>query len=159
MYKPDKTDMRILAALQDNANLKIKELAAVVGLSVTPVFERLKRMEREGLIKKYTVILDADKLNIGFVVFCTVKMQVVNEEINAEFVNAVKTIPEVTECYNISGQSDYLLKIHASNMETYRNIYLHTLGKLKNVASIQSYFVLDEGKHEYGLPVNRIQID
>ncbi|HPH64055.1 MAG TPA: Lrp/AsnC family transcriptional regulator [Paludibacteraceae bacterium] len=153
MYTPDKIDLKILAVLQENANLKIKELAAEVGLSVTPVFDRLKRLEKEGFIKKYTVILDADKLNIGFVVFCTVKMKMVNEEINKEFVNAIDAIPEITECYNISGEYDYLLKVHASSMETYRNIYLHTLGKLNNVASIQSIFVMDESKHEYGLPV------
>ncbi len=153
MYAPDKIDMKILAVLQENANLKIKELSAAVGLSVTPVFERLKRLEKEGFIKKYTVILDADKLNIGFVVFCTVKMLLVNEEVNSEFVKAISAIPEITECYNISGEYDYLLKVHAANMEAYRNIYLHTLGKLKNVASIQSIFVMDESKHEYGLPV------
>lgn len=153
MYAPDKIDMKILAVLQENANLKIKELSAAVGLSVTPVFERLKRLEKEGFITKYTVILDADKLNIGFVVFCTVKMLLVNEEVNNEFVKAISAIPEITECYNISGDYDYLLKVHAANMEAYRNIYLHTLGKLKNVASIQSIFVMDESKHEYGLPV------
>ena len=153
MYTPDKIDMKILAVLQENANLKIKELSAAVGLSVTPVFERLKRLEKEGFIKKYTVILDADKLNIGFVVFCIVKMLLVNEEVNSEFVKAISAIPEITECYNISGEYDYLLKVHAANMEAYRNIYLHTLGKLKNVASIQSIFVMDESKHEYGLPV------
>jgi Lrp/AsnC family leucine-responsive transcriptional regulator len=153
MYTPDKIDMKILAVLQENANLKIKELSAAVGLSVTPVFERLKRLEKDGFIKKYTVILDADKLNIGFVVFCIVKMLLVNEEVNSEFVKAISAIPEITECYNISGEYDYLLKVHAANMEAYRNIYLHTLGKLKNVASIQSIFVMDESKHEYGLPV------
>lgn len=153
MYAPDKIDMKILAVLQENANLKIKELSAAVGLSVTPVFERLKRLEKDGFIKKYTVILDADKLNIGFVVFCIVKMLLVNEEVNSEFVKAISAIPEITECYNISGEYDYLLKVHAANMEAYRNIYLHTLGKLKNVASIQSIFVMDESKHEYGLPV------
>ena len=152
MYTPDKIDMKILAVLQENANLKIKELSAAVGLSVTPVFERLKRLEKDGFIKKYTVILDADKLNIGFVVFCIVKMLLVNEEVNSEFVKAISAIPEITECYNISGEYDYLLKVHAANMEAYRNIYLHTLGKLKNVASIQSIFVMDESKHEYGLP-------
>ena len=153
MYTPDKIDMKILAVLQENANLKIKELSAAVGLSVTPVFERLKRLEKDGFIKKYTVILDADKLNIGFVVFCIVKMLLVNEEVNSEFVKAISAIPEITECYNISGEYDYLLKVHAANMEAYRNIYLHTLGKLKKVASIQSIFVMDESKHEYGLPV------
>ena len=153
MYAPDKIDMKILAVLQENANLKIKELSAAVGLSVTPVFERLKRLEKEGFITKYTVILDADKLNIGFVVFCTVKMLLVNEEVNDEFGKAISAIPDITECYNISGDYDYLLKVHAANMEAYRNIYLHTLGKLKNVASIQSIFVMDESKHEYGLPV------
>ena len=112
--KLDKVDLQILRTLQENARLTTKELAAQVSLSSTPVFERLKRLEREGYIKKYIAVLDADKLNQGFVVFCNVKLRRMNKDIAMEFTRIIQNIPEVTECYNISGSYDYLLKIHRS---------------------------------------------
>ena len=108
--KIDKVDLQILRTLQENARLTLKELAAQVSLSSTPVFERLKRLENEGYIKKYIAILDAEKLNQGFVVFCNVKLSRINQEIATEFTRIIQDIPEVTECYNISGSFDYLLK-------------------------------------------------
>ena len=116
----DKTDLQILRTLQENARLTTKELAARVSLSSTPVFERLKRLESGGYIKKYIAVLDAEKLNQGFVVFCSVKLRRLNRDIAAEFSRMIQGIPEVTECYNISGSYDYLLKIHAPNMKYYQ---------------------------------------
>lgn len=112
-YSLDKTDIQILRILQQNARLTIKELASHVSLSSTPVFERLKRLETSGYIKKYIAVLDADKLNRGFIVFCNVKMSRLSREIAQEFTQVIRDIPEVVECYNISGSFDYLLKIHA----------------------------------------------
>ena len=84
--------------LQENARLTVKELALQVNLSSTPVFERLKRLESSGYIKKYIAVLDAEKLNQGFVVFCNVKLRKMNRDIAAEFTRIVQGIPEVTEC-------------------------------------------------------------
>ena len=98
----DKIDLQILRILQENARLTTKELAARVSLSSTPVFERLKRLESGGYIKRYIAVLDAGKLNQGFVVFCKVKMQRLSYEIATEFARIIRDIPEVTECYNIS---------------------------------------------------------
>ena len=117
--KLDKVDLQILRTLQDNARLTTKELAARVSLSSTPVFERLKRLENSGYIKKYIAVLDAEKLNQGFVVFCSVKLVRLNKDIAFEFTRIIQEIPEVTECYNISGDYDYLLKIHAPNCLLY----------------------------------------
>ncbi len=149
----DKTDLQILRTLQENARLTTKELAARVNLSSTPVFERLKRLEREGYIKKYIAIIDADKLNQGFVVFCNVKMKRINREIANEFRNVVRDIPEVTECYNISGSFDYLLKIHAPNMKYYQQFVLNILGTIEMLSSVESIFVMDEVKHNYGIHI------
>ena len=113
----DKTDLQILRVLQNNSRLTTKELAAKVNLSPTPVFERVKRLEANGYIKKYVAVLDPAKLNRGFVVFCSVKLRRLNRDIAAEFTRIVREIPEVTECYNISGDYDYLLKIHAPDMK------------------------------------------
>ena len=142
LEKLDKVDLQILRTLQSNARLTTKELAASVSLSSTPVFERLKRLENGGYIKKYIAVLDAEKLNQGFVVFCSVKLRRLNKEIAA-----------VTECYNISGSYDYLLKIHAPNMKYYQEFILNVLGTIDSLGSLESTFVMDEVKHEYGIHI------
>lgn len=151
--KIDKVDLQILRTLQGNARLTLKELAAQVSLSSTPVFERLKRLENEGYIKKYIAILDAEKLNQGFVVFCNVKLSRINQEIATEFTRIIQDIPEVTECYNISGSFDYLLKILAPNMKYYQEFILNVLGSIDSLGSIESTFVMDEVKHNYGIHI------
>ena len=151
--KLDKVDLQILRTLQENARLTTKELAAQVSLSSTPVFERLKRLEREGYIKKYIAVLDADKLNQGFVVFCNVKLRRMNKDIAMEFTRIIQNIPEVTECYNISGSYDYLLQIHAPNMKYYQEFIINVLGTIDSLGSLESMFVMDEVKHDYGLHI------
>ena len=147
----DSTDLEILRTLQKNARLTTKELAATVHLSTTPVFERLKRLEQRGYIKKYIAVLDAEKLHQGFVVFCNVKLRRLNHDIASEFVSVIKDIPEVTECYNISGNFDFLLKIHAPNMKYYQEFILNVLGRIESLGSLESTFVMNEEKHSYGI--------
>lgn len=151
--KLDKVDLQILRTLQANARLTTKELAAQVSLSSTPVFERLKRLESGGYIKKYIAVLDAEKLNQGFVVFCSVKLRRLNRDIAAEFTRIIQDIPEVTECYNISGSYDYLLKIHAPNMKYYQEFILNVLGTIDSLGSLESTFVMNEVKHQYGIHI------
>ena len=147
----DKTDLEILRTLQENARLTTKELASRVSLSPTPVFERLKRLESKGYIKKYIAILDAEKLHRGFIVFCNVKLRRINRDIAAEFTQMIQTIPEVTECYNVSGSYDYLLKIHAPDMKYYQEFILNVLGSIDCLGSIESTLVMDEVKHQFGI--------
>ncbi len=149
----DSVDIQILRTLQENARLTIKELAGRVNLSPTPVFERHKRLERGGYIKKYVAVLDAEKLEQGFVVFCNVKMTRLNTDIAANFARMMRETPQVTECYNVSGGNDYLLKIHARDMRCYRELVLNVLGKIEHLASIESLFVMDEIKHQHGIPL------
>ena len=151
--KLDKVDLLILRTLQENARLTTKELAARVNLSSTPVFERLRRLENSGYIKKYIAVLDAEKLNQGFIVFCNVKLRRMNREIAADFARVIHEIPEVTERYNISGSYDYLLKIHAPNMKYYQEFILNVLGTIESLGSIESTFVMDEVKHHYGIHI------
>ena len=147
----DKTDINILKALQENARITNKELAAKVHLSPSPVYERLKRLENEGYLEKYTAVLNAEKLNLGFIVFCSVKLQKLNTDIAGDFVEKIRQIPEVTECYNISGEYDYLLKIHAPDMKYYNQFILNVLGRIESLGSIQSSFVMNPVKQNYGL--------
>lgn len=152
-YSIDATDLQILRELQQNARLTTKELAARVNLSTTPVFERVKRLERDGIISRYIAVLNAEKLNQGFVVFCQVKMNRLGRDIAADFSERITNIPEVTECYNISGQYDYLLKVHAPNMKYYQEFVLNVLGTIPHLGSLESTFVMDEIKHEYGVTI------
>ena len=128
----DKTDLQILRTLQENARLTIKELAARVSLSSTPVFERLKRLERERPDSLPPVAERPQEEDPS------VKMDRLNREIAQEFSRIVRDIPEVTECYNISGSFDYLLKIHAPDMKYYQKFVLNVLGTIEHLASLES---------------------
>ena len=147
----DSIDIDILRCLQENARLTTKELAARVNLTTTPVFERLKRLERGGFIKKYVAVLDAEKLNMGFVVFCSVKLKQMNREVAQAFISVIKDIPQVVECYNISGEYDYMLKIHSPNMKYYNEFIINVLGTIDAIGSILSSFVMDEIKNTHAL--------
>lgn len=151
--KLDKIDLQILRLMQQNARLTIKELGQEVNLSSTPVYERLKRLERDGYIKKYVALLDEEKLNQGFIVFCNVKLRQTSLQRVQEFVDTILQIPQVTECYNISGRYDYLMKIHAANMKDYQQLILNVLGSIDSVASLESTFVMDEVKNEIGVAI------
>lgn len=149
----DQVDLQILRTLQKNAKLTTKELAAAVGLTPTPVFDRLKRLERQGYIKKYVAVLDPEKLDRGLLVFCKVKLKQVNHEIADEFARRIHRVPEVTECYNISGNYDYLLKVRASGMRQYQEFVLNKLGTIENLSSLESIFVMSEVKQDYGISI------
>lgn len=150
---PHKVDLKILRQLQENSRLTTKELAAIVHLSPTPVFERVKRLEREGYIRKYMAVLDAEKLNRGFVVFCNVSMKQHTFENSQRIMAAVQNIPEIVECYNISGNYDFMLKIFVENMKHYQEFVLRILGDLDCIGSLNSFFVLGEVKNSHALPL------
>jgi len=156
MNKLDETDLNILRIVQTNSNLTTKELAERVHLSTTPVFERLKRLEKEGYIQQYVAILNAEKLHCGFIVFCQIKLKQVNNRIAQEFTAAINAMPEVVECYNTSGEFDYLLKIRVNDMAAYRTFIMERLGMVDSLASLQSIFVMDETKHLYGLNLDSL---
>lgn len=147
----DETDLQILKTLQKNSKLTTKELADAVHLTPTPVFERQKRLERQGYIKKYVAILDPEKLDRGLLVFCKVKLKQINHVIADAFVRRIQRIPEVTDCYNISGAYDYLLMVRARDMKQYQEFVLTKLGDIDSVGSIESTFVMSAVKQSYGI--------
>jgi len=149
----DEIDLQIMRVLQENARLTVKELAQKVHLSSSPVYERMKRLEREGYIKNYIAVLDVDKLNQGFIVFCNVKLKKINRNIVNDFKAEIEQLDEVTECYNISGSFDYLLKIHARDMKSYQNFIFNKLGTIDCLASWESTFVMSEVKNEHGIKI------
>ncbi len=149
----DKIDLRILNILQHNSNLTTKELAAKVNLSTTPVFERVKKLEKEGYIKKYKAILDAEKLDRGLMVFCNIRLKEHTRKIGNQFVKDILSLDEVTECYNISGDYDFILKVLVKDMKHYQNFVLNHLGELQNIGSAHSTFVMGEIKNSYLVPI------
>ncbi|MEH6679075.1 MAG: Lrp/AsnC family transcriptional regulator [Sediminicola sp.] len=153
MNELDEVDLKLLRALQDNADQTTKELAHRVNLSPTPVFERIKRLKKEGYIQKYVAVLDAEKLNRGLTVFCNITLKQHTKEIGNRFVQDIKGIKEVTECYNISGDSDFLLKVMVVDMKHYQDFVLNGLGSVKNIGSAHSTFVMGEIKNTHAIPI------
>lgn len=149
----DDVDLKILRTLQKNAKLTTKELADAVHLTPTPVFERQKRLERRGYIKKYVAVLDAEKLNKGLLVFCKVKLKLINYDMADVFTRSIMRVPEVIECYNTSGAYDYLLKVRVKDMKGYREFLYEKLSKIEDIGAIESTFVMSEIKQEHGINI------
>ena len=153
MERLDKIDVKLLRILQRDSNLTTKEIAAKVNLSSTPVFERIRRLEKEGFIKRYVALLDAEKLDKNLCIMCNVRLKQHNGTLGREFMAAVNAIPEITECYNISGDFDYLLKIYVRDMKHYEAFVLDTLGAIPSVGSLQSNFVMSVVKQTPEIPI------
>ena len=149
----DKTDILILRELQKDAKLTTKELAAKVNLSPSPVFERQKRLEREGYIKRYVAVVDPLKAGSGIMVLCNVSLKQHSKEYSRQFTSVIADIEEVVECYNTSGDYDYMLKIYARDMRHYQEFILGTLGDLDCIGSLHSIFVIGEVKNSLVVPI------
>lgn len=149
----DSTDLLILRELQDDGRLTIKELSQKVHLSVSPVYERVRRLEKAGYIKGYVAVLDADKLDCGFVAFCYLKLKQHTHENALQIMESVQDIPEIVEVYNISGDFDFILKIYVQNMKQYQEFVMRILGEIPAIGSLNSSFVLGEVKNSHQLPL------
>ncbi|MCG8328942.1 MAG: Lrp/AsnC family transcriptional regulator [Chitinophagales bacterium] len=143
----DATDKRILNLLQENAKYTIKEIASQLGMSTTPVYERIKRLEDQAYITSYTAIIDKKKLGYKLVAFCNVQLKEHAQEYLIRFESEAWKLEEVVECYHIAGMYDYLLKIVISDMEAYQNFIVNKLAKLQNIGNVQSAFVMSEIKN------------
>ena len=142
MTKLDSTDIRILEVLQENSHLTTKELAAKVNLSPSPAFERQKRLERDGYIDHYMAVVDPEKVGNGLLVLCGITLRQHSKRLGAEFVEAVNHIPEIVECWNTSGDYDFIMKIYVSDMKRYQDFVLNTLGVVESIGSLHSFFVI-----------------
>lgn len=152
-YNLDATDRRILRILQNSSAITHKEIAAQLGLTTTPVYERIKRLEREGFIRAYVALLDADKVERNLIVFCSVSLKQHAKELIAQFVNDLLLCQEVIEFYHIAGNYDYLLKVAVKDMADYQNFIVNKLAAMNNVAHANSSFVMTTEKHSTALPL------
>ncbi len=149
----DIIDFDLLRMLQKDAKLTTKEIAARVNLSPTPVYERIKRLEKEGLIEKYTAIVNAEKVGKNLTVFCNIILKEHTKEIVNKFVRDIVSLKEVVECYNISGDYDFLLKIVIRDMKHYQYFVINELGSVENIGNAHSTFVIGVTKHSYSVPL------
>ena len=150
----DETDRKILRILQRNSDLTVKELAAKLHLSTSPTFERQKRLERDGYIERYMAVVNPHKVGNGIMVLCNIRLKQHSQELIQEFMDVVQNLEEITECYNTSGDYDFLIKVYAHDMKSYQQFMLNTLGTIDCIGSLHSIFVIDETKNTHAVPIS-----
>lgn len=149
----DLIDLKILKLLEQNAKLTNKEIAAQLGLTITPIHERVKKLERDGYIVKYKAEINRRKVGLKLLAFCSVSLKNHQREFIEKFEEDVMHLTEVIECYHIGGMFDYLLKVLVKDMETYQNFVSRKLADLDNIGNVQSSFVMSEIKSFSQLPI------
>ena len=153
MSRLKKIDKHILSILQTDGRIKHAELARKVGLTPTPCIERIKRLEREGYIRGYTAQLDPDMMGAGLIVFVQIRLVRTSKQGFDDFQRAVVQLPEVQECYLVSGSFDYLIKARVADMAAYREFLGDTLLTLPGVHESTSIAVMEAVKETLSIPV------
>ena len=147
----DKMDLAILKLLQENARITVKEISTKIHLSTTPVHERIKRLEQSGVIKQYGALVDHTKIKKGLMVICYVSLKEHSKNAGVKFIKTINSLNEVIECYNISGQFDFMLKVVEENMDSYYDFHVNRLSQIENVGNVQSVFVMGVIKQTHQL--------
>ncbi len=153
MSELDRTDKRILQILQGNARITNKELSSQLGLSPPPTLERVKKLENAGYIQGYTAILDPDKIDLGTVMMVSVTLHQHSQQSIDEFHRAVADLVEVMECYHVTGEDDFMLKVVCKDIQAYETFVREKLAKLNSLGKIKSSVVLSTVKMQREYPV------
>ncbi|AZI23243.1 Lrp/AsnC family transcriptional regulator [Chryseobacterium taklimakanense] len=143
----DGKDKKLLFLLQNDSKKTTKELASALDLSVTAVFERIKKLEKQKVIEKYVALIDKQKIQKDFIVLCHVKLVQHRKDYITQFEKEIVQFPEVLECFHVSGDYDYILKICVKDIKDYREFMVTKLTNLQNIASTQSSFTIKEVKN------------
>lgn len=138
----DDKDMGILRLLQENARVTVKEISDKIHLSTTPVHERIKRMEASGVIKQYATLVDHTKVKKGLMVICYVSLKQHSKNAGQKFIKTIHELNDVIECFNISGEFDFMLKVVCEDMNAYYDFHVNKLSQIENVGHVQSVFVI-----------------
>ncbi|MEE9364617.1 MAG: Lrp/AsnC family transcriptional regulator [Cellulophaga sp.] len=144
MERVDEIDLQILRILQKDSKRTTKEIAETLNLTPSPVYERIRRLERDGYIKKYVALLDKKLIQRPVTAICMVSLRYHNEGFIDIFEQQIKAIKEVQECYHMAGKVDFFLKIHLRNLDEYHDFVRLKLSKIENIGVLESYFVLKE---------------
>ncbi|MEM8528876.1 MAG: Lrp/AsnC family transcriptional regulator [Bacteroidota bacterium] len=155
--KLDQTDLKILGLLQEDGSRTNKSIAEELGMTTTPIFERIKRLEDKGVIEKYVAVLNKKKLGLRRTIFIGVTLKGHTRDYLERFVKIVDEFDEVTECHRVSGNYDYLLKIVVADVEAYENFILTKLTLISDLGSVQSLIVLSTSKENEGLDLSGIR--
>ncbi len=147
----DKTDLAILKLLQQNARMTTKEISDKVHLSTTPVHERIRRMEKNGVIRQYATIVNGAMVKKGLMVICYVSLKQHSKNAGAKFIKSILEMNEVIECLTISGEFDFMLKVVEENMDAYYDFHVNKLSEIENVGNVQSVFVMGVIKQTHQL--------
>jgi Lrp/AsnC family transcriptional regulator len=148
----DETDRRILACLQEDANMPVAEIARRVGLSSTPCWRRIQKLEEAKIIRARVALLDARKLNVGVTVFVSVKTNHHSLQWLEKFAEAVAEMPEVIEFYRMSGEIDYLLRVVVPDIEAYDAFYKRLIARIE-LSDVSSSFAMEQIKYTTALPL------
>jgi len=151
----DKIDLKILDVLQENGRASITEVAERVGLSATPIADRVRRLERDGVITGYHARINPHALGLKLLVFVEIKLSVKSGDVFEKAKRQLQFIPEVLECHLVSGDFDYLVKARIGEMSEYRQLLGDILKKLPASAESRSYVVMEEVKETLSLPIGR----
>lgn len=153
MNSLDKTDLAILRIVQHDSHKTIREIASELNLSTTPIFERLKKLEKAGYIIKSVAILDAKKLDLKLMAFIRLSVSDHSKKAIQSFVKQIIHHPEVLECHHTTGDADFLVKVVLADIEEYNDFLLNKMAGVSNIAKIESSFVLSTGKNTVALPI------
>ncbi|MFY0625216.1 MAG: Lrp/AsnC family transcriptional regulator [Reichenbachiella sp.] len=143
----DEIDITILRILQKDAKKTAKEIATTLQLTISPVYERIRRLENNGFIKKYVAILDKNSIDRSVTALCQVSMKEHSEAFIEKFEKQIQGLEEVQECYHMAGEVDFILKINVNDLESYHEFVRYKLSKIENIGVLNSTFVLKEIKH------------
>ncbi|RIA09962.1 Lrp/AsnC family leucine-responsive transcriptional regulator [Flavobacteriaceae bacterium MAR_2010_72] len=149
----DEIDRKLLLLLQHDCKQTNKELSNKLNLSVTAVYERIKKLEREQLISRYVALVNKSHIGKSFVAFCSIKLTQHSQDYVVKFEKEVAKLEEVLECYHISGDYDYLLKVVVSDMEDFREFMVKKLTTINHIGSTHSSFMINEVKHTTAISV------
>lgn len=152
----DRTDRRILAVIQDDARISNADLARKVDLSPSPCWRRLKALEEAGFIRQHVSLLDPDAVGLPVSVFVSVSLDKQVQENLDRFETAVAERPEVMECYLMTGEADYLLRVVVPDLRAYERFVLHELTRIPGVANIKSSFALKQVRYKTALPLEHL---
>lgn len=153
MIQLDTIDKKLLYFLQEDSKQTNKELSNKLNLSVTAVYERIKKLEREGVISKYVALVDKKSIDKAFVTFCSIKLVQHTKDYVVKFEKEVTKLDEVLECYHISGDYDYLLKVLVADMDEFREFMVKKLTTISHIGSTHSAFMINEVKHTTAISV------
>jgi len=153
MEELDLTDREILEILQEDGKITIAALSEKLGLTATPVYERVRKMEQSGVIKKYVALLDQKKVDKNLIIFISISLKNHARSYLTKFIKTIESYDEITECYHIAGNFDFLLKAQLKDMEAYQYFILSKLSVDNNIGQVQSSFVLSKNKYSTALDV------